>query len=103
MGKLVSRLEKGKSSSISLYLFLFYHRFECLREEEIQELEVAKQGLEYGVSLEAQAQPDVVEIDSEKESLSSVEQEKILATSPCSRRKQTYRVLEGRKPVQSNN
>ena len=90
MGKLVSGLEKGKSSPISPYLFHFYHRFECLREEEMQELHVAKHCFEYGVSLEAEAQPDVVEIDSDRESLSSIEQRKILAASPGSRRKQTY-------------
>ena len=81
VGKLVSKLEKGKSSPISLYLFHLYYRFECLREKEMQELEVAKQCLEYGVSLEVEAQPDVVEINSERESLSSVEQVRILATS----------------------
>ena len=53
----------------------------------MQELEVAKQCLEYGVSLEVEAQPDVVKIDSKWESLSSTEQWKILATSPSSRRK----------------
>ena len=84
MGKLVSRLEKGKSSLMSPYLFHLYHRLECLREEEIQELELAKHGLEYGVSLEAEAQLDVVEIDSDRKSLSSAEQWKILAASPGS-------------------
>ena len=34
--KLVSGLEKGKASPISPYLFHLYHRFECLREEEMQ-------------------------------------------------------------------
>ena len=67
LGKLVSGLEKGKSSPINPYLFHIYHRFECLREEEMQELEVAKHCLEYGVSLEVEAQLDVVEIDSNKE------------------------------------
>ena len=100
VGILVSELEKRKSSHMSPYLFHLYHRFECLREKEMQELEIVKQCLEYGISLEAEAQPDVVEIDSERESLSSAEQWKILATSPSSQRKQTYRVLEGRKPIQ---
>ena len=90
VGKLVSELEKGKSSPISSYLFHLYHRFECLREEEMQELEVANHCLEYGVSSEVEAQPDVVEIDSDRESLSSAEQRKILAASLGSWRKQTY-------------
>ena len=30
VGKLITALEKGKPSSISPYLFHFYHRFECL-------------------------------------------------------------------------
>ena len=33
---LVSRLVKEKASPISLYLFHLYHKFECLREEEMQ-------------------------------------------------------------------
>ena len=99
MGKLVSRLEKGKSSPIGPYLLHLYQRFECLREEEMQELEVAKHFLEYDISPEAEAQPDVVEIDSDRESLSSAEQRKILATSLGSQWKQNYWVLEGRKLV----
>ena len=99
VGKLVSGLEKGNSSPINPYLFHLYHRFECLRKEEMQELEVAKQCLEYGVNLEAEAQLDAVEIDLKRESLSFAEQHKILATFPSSRRKKTYQVLEGRKPV----
>ena len=52
VGKLVSALEKGEPSSISPYLFHLYHRNECLRGGKIEELEVAKKYLEYGVSLE---------------------------------------------------
>ena len=70
MDKLVSGLEKGKSSPNSSYLFHLYHRFEFLRKEEMQELEIAKQCFEYGVNLEAKAQPDVIE----RESLSSEKQ-----------------------------
>ena len=55
MDKLVSGLEKKKASLISPYLFHFYHRFECLRKEEMQGLEVAKKCLEYGVIPEAEA------------------------------------------------
>ena len=49
VGHLVSNLEKGKASSISPYLFHFYHKNECLRGDEPQEIEVAKECLEYGV------------------------------------------------------
>ena len=46
-------------------------------------------------------QPDVVEIDLEKESLSSIEQRKILAASPRSRRKFTYQPLKGKSLVRN--
>ena len=42
VGKLVSGLEKVKPSSISPYLFHLYHRFECLREGEMEMLETAR-------------------------------------------------------------
>ena len=71
VGKLVSALEKEKPSPISPYLFHLYHRNECLRGEEMDMLELAKYCLEYGVSPEAQVQPNVVEIDLKRESLSS--------------------------------
>ena len=95
-GKLVSRLEKEKSSPISPYLFHLYHRFKCFREEEMQELEVAKHCLEYGVSPKVETQPDVVEIYLDRESLSSAKAAKDLIASLSSRRKQTYWVLEER-------
>ena len=85
VGKLVLGLEKEKPSPISPYLFYFYHRFECLRREEMEMLDIAKHMLEYCVSLEAETQPDVVELDSDQESLSSAEQLKILAVSLGSR------------------
>ena len=99
--KLVSGLDKGKASPISSYQFHLYHRFECLREEKMKQLEVAKHCLEYGVGLKAETQPDVVEIDSERELLSSVEQQKILVASPGSRRKFTYRSPEEKSPVRN--
>ena len=45
VGKLVSNLEKRKSSPISSYFFHLYNKNECLQEEEIEELEVAKKYL----------------------------------------------------------
>ena len=67
----------------------------------MEELEVAKKYLEYGVSPEIVAQPDVVEIDSERESLTSAEQQKILEVSPNSMRKWTYRSPKGKPLVQN--
>ena len=52
--RLVFALEKGKSSPISSYLFYLYHRFECLREEEIVKIEAAKYCMEYGISPEVE-------------------------------------------------
>ena len=45
-GWLVSNLEKRKSSPISPYLFHLYSRNECLKEEEMDEIEVARKYLE---------------------------------------------------------
>ena len=49
VGHLVANLEKEKSSPISSYLFHLYYRNECLRGEEMKEVEVAQECLEYGV------------------------------------------------------
>ena len=103
VGKLVSALEKEKPSPISPYLFHLYHRNECLRGEEMDMLELAKYCLEYGVSPEAQVQPNVVEIDLKRESLSSTKQQKILEVSLGSWKKQTYQSLDGKSPVQNPN
>ena len=65
VGKLVSGLEKGKPSPVSPYLFHLYHRFECLRGEEMEVLETTRYMFEYGVSPEAETQSDVVELDSD--------------------------------------
>ena len=70
-GRTVSvKLGEGKASLISPYLFHLYNRNECFREEEIQELVVAKKYLEFGVSPETVTHSNVVELDSERESLS---------------------------------
>ena len=80
--KVVSALKKEKPSPISPYLFHLYHKNECLRGRKMEELEVAKKYLEYGVSPETIAQSDIVEIDSERESLTSAKHRKILGVSP---------------------
>ena len=66
----------------------------------METLDIAKHMLEYGISPEVEVQLDVVELDSDRESFSSVEQRKLLTTSPGSQKKQTYQVLERRKPIQ---
>ena len=73
VGRLVANLEKKKPSPISPYLFHLYSRNECLKEEEIEELEVARKYLELGITPEAAGHLEVVEIDFEKESLSPKE------------------------------
>ena len=99
--KLVSGLEKGKSTPINPYLFHLYNKFECLREEELQQIEVARECLELGVAPEVETQLDVVEIGSDRESLSPAEQQRILVASSRSQMKTTYRSFEGKSPVQN--
>ena len=101
MDKLVSGLEKGKPTPINPFLFHLYHRFECLREEELQEIEIAKECLEYGVGPEVETQLDVVEIESNRKLLTSVEQRKIPGIFPGSKRKYTYYSPEGKSQVQN--
>ena len=95
----MSNLEKGKTSLISPYLFHLYNRNECLRDGKMEELVVAREYLEFGISLETMAHLDVVEIKSKRESLSSAEQQRILGISLNSRKKSTYHSLEGKSPV----
>ena len=97
--RLVAHLEKRKPSPISPYLFHLYSRNECLKEEEIVELEVARKYLELGITPEAAGHPEVVEIDFEKEFLSPREQQRILEGSPSSRKKSSYCSPEGKLPV----
>ena len=65
----------------------------------METLDIAKHMLEYGVNPEAEMQLDEVELDLDRGSLSFAEQRKILVASPGSWKKQTYRVLKGRKPI----
>ena len=97
----MSNLEKGKATPISPYLFHLYNRNECLRDGEMKELVVARKYLEFGISPETVAHPDVVEIESKRELLSSAEQRKILGASPSSWKKSTYCSLDGKSPVRN--
>ena len=98
---LVSNLEKGKATPISPYLFHLYNKNECLRDGEMEELVVARKFLEFGISSEIVAHPDVVEMESERESLSSEEQRKILGISPSFWKKSTYCSPKGKSPVRN--
>ena len=69
VGHLVGNLEKGKASPISPYLFHLYYRNECLRSEEMKEVEVARECLVYGIGPDTP--PDEEDAGSE-----SVESEK---------------------------
>ena len=62
--KLVSVLGKRKPTPVSPYLFHLYSKFECLRKQEMQQLEIARECLELGVAPEVD--PDVVEIESDR-------------------------------------
>ena len=86
-------LEKGKAIPISPYLFHLYNRNECLRWREMEELVVAKKYLEFGIS--PKIIPDLVELDSDRGSLSPWEQQKGF---PSSQRKSTYRSLDEKSP-----
>ena len=100
MGKLVSRLEKRKPSPISPYLFHLYNKFECLREGETVMLETIRYMLEFDVTLEAGAQPDPKEDDSDQEPLSSTKQQRLQTVSPRAKKKQTYKAIDGKTLVQ---
>ena len=91
--RLVSVLGKRKPTLVSPYLFHLYSKYECLRGEEIQQIEVAREYLELGVAPEAEPEPDVVEIDSDRGSLSPREQHK------NSQVKTTYKSHKGKSPV----
>ena len=72
---------------------------ECLKEEEIEELEVARKYLELEITPNATRHPDVGEIDFERESLSPREQQRILEGPLSSRRKFFYHLPERKMPV----
>ena len=92
----MSNLEKGKATPISPYLFHLYNKNECLREKEIEKLVIAKKYLEFGIITETV--PDIVEIDSDRGSLSPREQHK---GSLSSRKKTTYRLLDRKLPIRN--
>ena len=62
---------------------------------------VAKKYLELGVSPEIVTHLDIVELDFQKESLSSTEHWRILGVFPNSRKKSTYRSPDGKSPIRN--
>ena len=92
VGHLVSNLEKGKASPFSPYLFHLYYKNECLRGEEMKEVEVARECLEYGVGPDTP--PD--EEDARSESVGSEERRKL---SPNDRMKFTFRSPKEKSPI----
>ena len=91
--RLVSHLEKGKPSPFSPYLFHLYSRNECLKDEEIDEIEAARKYLEFGVSLETIMLSE--EEGSEHRSPSLREWFRTAGTSSSGRLKHTYRSPKG--------
>ena len=81
--RLVAHLEKGKPTPISPCLFHLYSRNECLKDEEIDEIEAARKYLELGISSEIVATPE--EEGSERESPSPREQPQTIGTSSSRR------------------
>ena len=95
VGHLVANLEKEKASPISFYLFHLYNRNECLRREEMKEVEVARECLEYGV--EPDTPPDKEEARSEL--VGSEEKWKLLSRN--SRMKYTFPSPKGKSPIRT--
>ena len=99
VNRLLSHLEKGKPTPISLYLFHLYSRNECLKDEEINEIEAAHKYLELGISPETIAAPK--EEQSEQGSPSPRERFRTAGTSSSGRLKHTYKSPEGSPKFQS--
>ena len=96
--KLVSMLGKRKPTPLSPYMFHLYSKYECLRKEETQQLEVAKECLALGVAPEDD--PDVGN-NSDRDSLSPKAKPKVPAPSPRPWLKTTFKSPKGKEPVRS--
>ena len=66
-------------------------------------LEDVRYMLEFDVTSEAEIQLDIVDLDSNRESLSFEEQQRLQTVSSGSRKKQTYRAIDGKAPIRSPN
>ena len=99
--KISFRAGEGEALShqpVSLHL---YSNFECLREGEAFMLGIARMMLEFDVAPEAEVQLDTKDEDSDWESLSFEEQQRLQMVSPGLRKKQTYRAINGKTPIQT--
>ena len=94
VGHLVNNLEKWKASPISPYLFHLYYRNECLRGEEMKEVEETRECLEYGVGMDMP--PD--EEDAGSESAGLEERRKLF---PSGRLKFTFRPPKEKSPIRT--
>ena len=90
----MNNLEKEKASPISPYLFHFYYRNECLRGEEMKEVEIVRECLEYEVGPDTP--PDEEDVGSE-----SVGLEERWKLSPGGRMKFTFRSPKGKLPIRT--
>ena len=71
---------------------------ECLRGTKLEEIEISKDCLEYGVGPEAETPPEEEDVGSEGDSMGSEEQRK---QSPSSWMKFTYKSPKGKSPVRN--
>ena len=74
-----------------------------MREEETTLLVAAKVMLQFDIAPKPEVQPEMKDEDSERESLGSEEIQKLTKMSPGSRRKSTYRAIDGKTPTQVPN
>ena len=97
--KLVLVLGKRKPTLVSPCLFHQYSKFECLRREEMQQIEVARECLVMGVAPEVER--EVMEVDSDRGSLNPDVRQQTPGPSPRSKEKATFRSPKGKSPVRN--
>ena len=95
VGHLVANLEKRKASFITPYLFHLYYRNKCMRREEMKEVEVAWECLEYGVG------PDTPPDEEEAKSKLVGSEEKWKLLSPNSRMKFIFQSPKEKSPIRT--
>ena len=66
-------------------------------------LEATRYILEFDVTMEVKMQPNTVDLDSDHESLSFMEQWRLQTVSPGTKKKQTYKAIDKKTPVQTPN
>ena len=93
--KLVSVLGKRKPTPVSPYLLHLYYKSECIRKDEIQKMEVAKECLDMGFATE-----DKAEEEQDKSDRASLSPNACRQSSPSTgkRMKTTIRSPKGKSP-----